>query len=34
MNDLYLSFQFQMNKKEKETWEFEMDFKKSFLLAF
>ena len=23
-------FQFQMNKKEKEIWEFKMDFKKSF----
>ena len=25
----YLSFQFQMNKKEKVIYEFEMDFKKS-----
>ena len=30
----YLSFQCQMNKKEREICEFEMDFKKSFLLAF
>ena len=30
----YLSFQSQMNKKEREICEFEMDFKKSFLLAF
>ena len=28
----YLPFQFQMNKKEREICEFEMDFKKSFLL--
>ena len=27
---MYLLFQFQMNKKEKEIWEFKMDFKKSF----
>ena len=31
---MYLSFQFQMNKKEREICEFEVDFKKSFLLAF
>ena len=31
---MYLSFQFQMNKKEREIWEFKMDFKKSFLSAF
>ena len=30
----YLSFPFQMNKKEREICEFEMGFKKSFLLAF
>ena len=23
---MYLSFQFQMNKKEREIWEFKMDF--------
>ena len=31
---MYLSFQFQMNKKEREICEFEVDFKKPFLLAF
>ena len=31
---MYLSFQFQMNKKEREICEFEVDFKKSFSLAF
>ena len=31
---MYLLFQFQMNKKEREICEFEVDFKKSFLLAF
>ena len=30
----YLSFQCQMNKKEREICEFDMDYKKSFLLAF
>ena len=31
---ILLSLQFQMNKKEREMWEFEMDFTKSLLLAF
>ena len=31
---MYLSFQFQMNKKEREIREFEVDLKKSSLLAF
>ena len=30
----YLSFQFQMSEKERETRGFEMEFKKSFLLLF
>ena len=30
----YLSFQFQMTKKERKMCQFEMDFKKSFLLLF
>ena len=30
----YFSFQFQMNKKEREICEFEVNFKKLFLLAF
>ena len=30
---MYLSFQFQMNKKEREVWEFKMDFKKSFFVS-
>ena len=29
---IILSFQFQMSKKDREICEFEMDFKKSFLL--
>ena len=31
---MYLSFQFQRNKKEREIYEFEFDFKKSLLLTF
>ena len=31
---IYRRFQFQMNKKEREKCEFEVGFKKSFLLAF
>ena len=31
---IYSSYQFRMNKKEKEKCELEVDFKKSFLLAF
>ena len=30
----YLSFQFQMTKKERKICKFKMDFKKSFLLLF
>ena len=30
----YLLFQFQMSKKEREINDFDMDFKKSFLLLF
>ena len=30
----YLSFQFKMSKEEREICEFEMEFKKSFLLLF
>ena len=30
---MYLSFQFQMNKKEREIWEFKMNFKKSFFVS-
>ena len=29
---MYLSFQFQMNKKEREIWEFKMDFFYFFLI--
>ena len=31
---IYSSYQFRMNKKEREMCQFEVDFKKSFLLAF
>ena len=30
---IYSSYQFRMNKKEREMCELEVDFKKSFLLA-
>ena len=32
--NLFMVFLFQMNKKEREICEFEVNFKKSFLLAF